>query len=307
MLSTFEIRSLSDMTSARALTTSCLRTIALSTAVGAACLGVEFANGSDRTDGGAQVARTPWESVPPAQRQMLAPLASDWSSLNETSRQKWMQLSVRMQRMPEHERQRIQQRMLEWARLPPAERAHARVQFIEAQGVSSRNRQSQWESFQALPPEAREALAQRARATASAPPPIRLRPSVVNPGPSNEPVAAQAPDIKPPSKPVSPTLKKAQLGATTTLVSKVPSPPAHQRAGLPKIAGTPDYVDESTLLPRKELRPATSTSGRSDATPPARAANSSAPPAIVAAPPASTPATLPGGAHANVPNRQPAP
>jgi hypothetical protein len=54
-----------------------------------------------------------------------------------------------------------------------------------------------------------------------------------------------------PPKPIAPTVMQAQPGATTTLISKHPTPPAHQQTGLPKIAGTPEFVDKSTLLPRR--------------------------------------------------------
>jgi hypothetical protein len=44
---------------------------------------------------------------------------------------------------------------------------------------------------------------------------------------------------------------QAQPGATTTLISKRPTPPAHQQAGIPKIAATPEFVDKRTLLPQR--------------------------------------------------------
>jgi len=34
-------------------------------------------------------------------------------------------------------------------------------------------------------------------------------------------------------------------------MSKRPTPPSHQQTGLPKIAATPEFVDKSTLLPRR--------------------------------------------------------
>src|SRR4029453_3048865 len=38
---------------------------------------------------------------------------------------------------------------------------------------------------------------------------------------------------------------------STTLMSRRPTPPAHQQTGLPKIAATPGFVDRSTLLPQR--------------------------------------------------------
>src|SRR5204862_3080770 len=54
-----------------------------------------------------------------------------------------------------------------------------------------------------------------------------------------------------PPKAVGPTVVQAQPGATTTLMSRRPVPPAHQQTGLPKIAATPGFVDKSTLLPQR--------------------------------------------------------
>ncbi|HEY6355869.1 MAG TPA: hypothetical protein VIY30_15385, partial [Burkholderiaceae bacterium] len=54
-----------------------------------------------------------------------------------------------------------------------------------------------------------------------------------------------------PVKPVAPTVVQAAPGATTTLVTRQPAPPAHQQAGMPKIAATPGFVDRNTLLPQR--------------------------------------------------------
>jgi len=52
-------------------------------------------------------------------------------------------------------------------------------------------------------------------------------------------------------KPVAPTMVQVQPGATTSLISRRPSPPAHQQPGLPKIAATTEFVDKRTLLPKR--------------------------------------------------------
>ena len=44
---------------------------------------------------------------------------------------------------------------------------------------------------------------------------------------------------------------QAGPGATTTMVSKLPTPPPHQQIGLPKIAASPGFVDRATLLPQR--------------------------------------------------------
>ena len=67
--------------------------------------------------------------------------------------------------------------------------------------------------------------------------------------PKSNIVAAPEPAVMP--RLVAPTVVQAQPGATTTLLSRRATPPAHQQAGLPKIAATPDFVDRATLLPQR--------------------------------------------------------
>jgi hypothetical protein len=52
-------------------------------------------------------------------------------------------------------------------------------------------------------------------------------------------------------KPVAPTVVQAKPGATTTLMTRAPSPPPHQKPGQPKIEAQPDQVDRTTLLPQR--------------------------------------------------------
>jgi hypothetical protein len=51
--------------------------------------------------------------------------------------------------------------------------------------------------------------------------------------------------------PVAPTVVRAGQGATTRPIGQAPVPPAHQQAGMPKIATTPDAVNRTTLLPKR--------------------------------------------------------
>jgi hypothetical protein len=232
----------------------------------------------------ATIAGTEWTSLSHTQRQMLEPLAHDWPVLGTSAQQKWIQLANRMPAMSLQERERISQRMKEWARLPPAERARARAKFQQAQGLTPPGqRKSQWEAYQALPQETRAALSQRASSAAAAPPPIKLRPSVLAPSRTIG-QSATARETRPDNSqtrgavpvPVSPALKKVQIGATTTLASKAPTPPPFQRSGLPKIAGSPDFVDERTLLPKQDAPAVARTQSRPTISPTLHAAPSSA-------------------------------
>ena len=193
---------------------------------------------------------SPWNSLTATQRQALAPLERDWSNIDAARRSKWIEIANRLPLMPADERQRMQDRMTEWARLTPDERGRARLSFQEAKQLSPQERQARWEAYQALPEEDRKALANRAQnkrdraaAPASAGAPLAAVPKRTPP--QGAPAAAVS------VKPVAPTVVQATPGATTTLMTKTPSPPAHQKPGQPKIETKPDKVDRTTLLPQR--------------------------------------------------------
>lgn len=170
-----------------------------------------------------------WSSLTPAQRAALAPLQKDWPSIEANRKQKWLDIAARMPSMPPEERQRIQDRMSEWARMTPEERGRARLQFQEARQISPQQRQARWDAYLALPEEERRALATSASKV----------PQVRKPNPAE--AVPQA---------VAPTLVQAKPGASTTLISKTASPPAHVQPGQPKIAAGQGAVNRNTLLPK---------------------------------------------------------
>jgi len=224
-----------------------LRTTVIAAAFASACVAAA-----------AQSAGGPgWHQLSPAQRAALAPLERDWASIDADRKQKWLDIAERFPRMSPDERSRIQTRMADWARMTPAERGQARLRFQEARNLSAEERQQRWNAYQSLPPEKRRELAQRA-----APPP-----KAAGNGDPRRAEAARAPreagapqaksNIVPnpayaaPPKAVAPTVVQARPGASTSLISRPPTPPAHQQTGLPKIAATPGFVDDTTLLPKR--------------------------------------------------------
>lgn len=188
-----------------------------------------------------------WDSLNAQQKSVLGPLQRDWSGIDAPRKQKWIEMARRFPSLPEAERSRIQQRMAEWARMTPSERTRARLQFQETRQISAEDRQSRWEAYQALPEEQRRELAQRAKPVA--------RPASASESRTPESVVAkrnEVPVARPaPVKSVAPTLVQAKPGVSTSLLNAKPATPAHQQPGLPKIAGTRDFVDPNTLLPQR--------------------------------------------------------
>ena len=185
-----------------------------------------------------------WDNLPAQQRSVLAPLRSDWPSISPAQQQKWAEVARRFPALPPEERSRVQQRLTEWSRLSPQERGSARFNFQEARQLSPQERQQQWEAYRALPAEQRRALAERAGK------PVQPGSAPREPQPTVKSSVVRAP-APVPGQLVSPSVVQRGAGVSTDLVSRPPSPPMHQQAGLPKVAATPGFVDKATLLPQR--------------------------------------------------------
>lgn len=189
-----------------------------------------------------------WGSLSPSQKGALKPLEREWDRIDTSRKTKWLEIANKFPTLPAAEQTRIQTRMAEWARMTPKERGQARMNFKEAQQVPAQERKARWEAYQALPPEQQKQLA--ARAT-----PVPRKPAA--PDTPTDGSATKKSNVVPNSsyaprpKAVAPTVAQAAPGATTNLITKRPSPPPHQPAGLPKIAVTSGFVDQATLLPKR--------------------------------------------------------
>ena len=193
-----------------------------------------------------------WAGLTPAQRQALAPLERDWGSLDGPRRAKWLEVATRFPAMPVEERQRMQARMADWARLTPTERSRARLQFQEARSVPANERQARWQAYQALPEADRQALAASAKkpAKAASAPAATAQVAKLTDDATGKRNLVQ-PAATPRARAVTPTVQQARPGATTTTMTTRPLPPAHNQAGLPKIAATSGFVNPATLLPQR--------------------------------------------------------
>jgi hypothetical protein len=196
---------------------------------------------------GAVAPSADWKALSSAQRSALAPLQREWPSLDDDRKQQWLDVAAHFPHMSAAERQRVQARMSDWARMSPKERGQARLNYQELRQLSPEERQARWMQYQALSPEQRRKLAAHAQ-PASGPahvlhpaPPLAPKSNLVMPVPPR----AGAP------RAIGPDEIQAKPGATTTLISRRPSPPPHQQPGMPKVAATPGFVDRHTLLPER--------------------------------------------------------
>ena len=195
-----------------------------------------------------------WQALTPAQRELLAPLAKDWDKLGPNQRSKWLNATPRLAVLPPAELNRLHERMRDWANLTPGERVDARIGFQVAKQVDSEQRQAKWEAYQALPQEKRQELADKAvarrqaqtKAVTPIPKPLAAAPK------SN--IVPAAPKLVTPT-PVAGTLIQAKPGATTVLITRGLTLPAHHIAGETKVVADPALVDPKTLLPKSLKAP----------------------------------------------------
>ena len=190
-----------------------------------------------------------WRDLKPAQQIVLKPLEHEWAGITTGHKDKWVELSGNFSKRPPDEQARIQERMTEWARLTTQQRSQARLNFQEAKQLPPQDRKARWDEYQALSPEKKQQLAARAAPASN---PAGLKPAA----PRGDTAQAKSnvvpnPALSASPKVIAPTVVQARPGATTTLITKRPTPPSHQQTGLPKIAATPEFVNKATLLPQR--------------------------------------------------------
>lgn len=209
-----------------------------------------YANGSSALP--ASPGRVDWTSLSRTEKQALQPLQKDWHSLTPDRQKKWLEVAAKMPVMSDEERDRIRKRMAEWARMTPSQRTQARLQFQEFRQWPTEDRQARWEAYLALGEAERARLVGQAQRSKSARPAALPEggPAPVRSEPKTNLIAT--PNLVIVNKKlVAPTVVQIKPGATTQLISRAVSPPAHHQPGLPKIAATSHFVDPQTLLPKR--------------------------------------------------------
>lgn len=191
-----------------------------------------------------------WAQLTPAQRELLAPLSADWDQLSAEQRTKWLNATPLLAGLPTPDLERVHERMRGWSRLTPAERLNARVAFqATRQMLDDERRRAKWEAYQALPPEKRKELAEKAAARRKAQAAAALEKKHLDSHAKSNIVPATPKLLTP--VPAAGGLIQARPGATTVLINRTDRrPPPHQVAGQPKVVADPALVDPRTLLPR---------------------------------------------------------
>jgi hypothetical protein len=100
-----------------------------------------------------------WESLKPAQQQILAPLESDWDYMLPDSRKKWIQVANIYPRMSGQDQQRLQSRMASWSKLSQKERRLARENYLSSLKFPAEKKAEAWTAYQKLSDEQKKKLA----------------------------------------------------------------------------------------------------------------------------------------------------
>jgi hypothetical protein len=108
-----------------------------------------------------------WLRLSQKQRRALAPLAATWDSLSQAHQRKWLVISKNYPGLNQSEKAKMHERMTEWAALNPQERAQARLNFGKTAEISKEltpaEKLAKWQAYQALPPEQRQELSDKAK------------------------------------------------------------------------------------------------------------------------------------------------
>ncbi|MBH1978697.1 MAG: DUF3106 domain-containing protein [Giesbergeria sp.] len=195
-----------------------------------------------------------WETLNTPQKLALYPLAERWAFLGSLQKRRWLALAQTFPSLPEEEQARLHDRMTAWASLSAQQRNQARLNFAVTNRLSTEDKRSQWDAYQALSEEEKRKLAARANTKPQGAAPA-LRPSAskrlakvpaaVNPAgnPANPPKippssSAQARIAAPgvAAETRSPEAQSANAPASTA----VPAPPVAPPPAEPPEPPTPD-------------------------------------------------------------------
>ena len=103
-----------------------------------------------------------WETLNTPQKLALYPLAERWALISEAQKRRWLTLASNYSSLSEDERKKFHDRITDWANLSAQQRNQARLNYAVTNRLARDDKRAQWEAYQALSEEERNALAARA-------------------------------------------------------------------------------------------------------------------------------------------------
>ncbi len=109
-----------------------------------------------------KIAKAPadtWDKLTPTQKIALQPLSANWANLTEGHKRKWIAVSANFAQFSPDDKTKLYSRMTDWAGLSAKQREQARINFAQTKTLTPSDKQAKWETYKALPPETKQALA----------------------------------------------------------------------------------------------------------------------------------------------------
>lgn len=110
--------------------------------------------------------RPVWAQLTVQQQVALRPLAEVWDPLSEAQKRKWLEISKSYPSLAPEDQAKMHSRLVEWVAMSPQQRAAARLNFGKTQELASKlsadEKKAKWQSYQALSPEEKRRLAEKA-------------------------------------------------------------------------------------------------------------------------------------------------
>ena len=118
--------------------------------------------------------RPTWLQLTPSEQVALKPIQSDWTALDAGRKKKWLAVAQRYQKMTPEDQTRMHKRMTAWSKLTPIQRTQARDNYSavlsspssSADPAGKANLSEQWSKYQALSPEKKASLVEKANKAA---------------------------------------------------------------------------------------------------------------------------------------------
>ncbi len=216
-----------------------------------------------------------WNELSSAQQRILRPLEERWPFMGEVQKRRWIVLASTFDTLPAPEQLKLRDRMESWASLSAQQRSQARLNYAITNRMAPKDKWAQWEAYQALSAEQKQALAAKAAAA---------KPAGAGAAPALRPVPAKklarVPAATATSNSVA-NLPKIPTPTSQHIPVPVPAAPAVETrpVSMPALVETaPVTLSTATPMPLPALTPETGTAATAPASPAPATAPGQSPP-----------------------------
>lgn len=194
-----------------------------------------------------------WNELSTAQQRVLQPLEERWPFMGEVQKRRWIVLASTFDTLPAPEQLKLRDRMESWASLSAQQRSQARLNYAITNRMAPKDKWAQWEAYQALSAEQKQALAAKA---AAAKPAAGAAPAL-RPVPAKKLARVPAATATSNSVPNLPKIPAPTSQTTQHIPAPVPPTPAETRpVSMPALVETaPVTLSTATPMPLPALTP----------------------------------------------------